>query len=77
MATYTVIGLVQDAEQLEEALARVERAGFRREQLSVVTQENVVQEHLGGDPREFVGGSAAAGILGVDLNLMTREAGHS
>ena len=64
MATYTVIGLVQDAEQLEEALARVERAGFRREQLSVVTQENVVQEHLGGDPREFVGGSAAAGILG-------------
>jgi uncharacterized protein (TIGR02284 family) len=64
MATYTVMGLAHDAEQLEKTLTEVDSAGFGREQLSVVTQENVVQKHLGGDPREFVGESAAAGILG-------------
>ena len=58
------IGLFWDRASAEEALAALERAGFTRDEISLLAQEEVVEEFLDEDAEETAIDGAGAGALG-------------
>lgn len=64
MPRRTIIGLLNDLDTAEEALRELDAAGLDAADASLVTNEAVAQEHLGGDPRRLTVESTAAGAAG-------------
>ncbi|HLE28628.1 MAG TPA: hypothetical protein VI793_10955 [Anaerolineales bacterium] len=57
-----VMGLIRQGENVTASIQKLNEAGFTRESIRAITDENEVKNLLGGDPRSTVARYAAWGV---------------